>query len=220
MSYEIWWEEPIVMLDVETTGLDAADRVIQLGLARFEMGRLVATWGSLVWAGVEIPAEATKIHGVSTIDIADAPPWTSVLPKVIELSRGAHPAAYNEAFDKKMFESEMRRLAVSLDGLDLQIFSRHARWIDPLIWVRSIDRFVKGQGRHKLLAVCERRGIPLPKAHDAVADAVAAGHVLWDMRREIGEMTVTELLRQQTLLGEAQERQYAAWRARMNRVGR
>lgn len=219
-EYAIWWEDPFVMLDVETTGLDATDRVVQLGLARFEQGKLVDTWGSLVWAGVEIPEEATEIHGVRTVDIADAPPWTAVLPKVIELSRGAHPAAYNEAFDKRMFMSEMGRLAVQLDGLDLPIFKRHARWLDPLIWVRSIDRFVKGPGRHKLITTCERRGIPLPKAHDAVADAVAAGHVLWDMRHEIGEMTVTEMLRQQTQLAEAQERQYAAWRARMNRVGR
>lgn len=219
MSYEIWYEEPYTMLDVETTGLDAHDRVIQLGLARFERGKLVDSWGTLVWAGVEIPEAATKIHGVRTIDIADAPPWTAVLPKVISLTRGAHPAAYNEEFDKRMFMSEMARLAVQLDGLDLPVFKRHARWIDPLIWTRSIDRFVKGEGRHKLFRVCERRGIPLPKAHDAVADAVAAGQVLWDMRHEIGDMTITELLRQQQLLADAQERQYAAWRERKRRSG-
>jgi DNA polymerase III epsilon subunit-like protein len=89
------------------------------------------------------------------------------------------------------------------------------------VWTRSIDRFVKGTGRHKLFKVCERRGIPLDNAHDAVSDAVAAGRVLWDMRHEIGDMTVTELLRQQQLLSDAQERQFAAWRARSQRgVGR
>jgi DNA polymerase-3 subunit epsilon len=219
MSYETWYEEPFTMLDVETTGLDAHDRVVQLGLARFERGKLVDSWGTLVWAGVEIPEEATKIHGVRTIDVANAPTWTAVLPKVISLTRGSHPAAYNEEFDKRMFMSEMARLALELDGLDIPIFKRHTRWIDPLIWTRSIERFVKGEGRHKLIKVCERRGIPLPKAHDAVADAVAAGQVLWDMRHEIGDMTVTELLRQQRLLADAQERQYAAWRERKRRSG-
>jgi len=218
--YDLWYEQEIAVLDVETTGLEAHDRVIQLGIARFDRGKLLGTWGSLVWAGVEIPEEATRIHGIRTIDIATAPPWTALLPKIIEMTRGAHPAAYNEAFDKRMFMSEMMRLAVQLDGLDLPVFKRHARWIDPLIWTRSVDRFVKGEGRHKLFKVCERRGIQLGNAHDAISDAVAAGQVLWDMRHEIGDMTVTELLRQQQLLSDAQERQYAAWRARKGSVGR
>jgi DNA polymerase III epsilon subunit-like protein len=221
VSYDLWYEEPWLLLDTETTGLDSHDRIIQLGLARFDQGKVVATWGSLVWAGVEIPEQATAIHGIRTVDIANAPPWTAVLPKVIEMSRGAHPAAYNEMFDKRMFASEMARLKVEVQDLPLPIFHPHHRWIDPLVWTRSIDRFVKGTGRHKLFKVCERRGIPLPNAHDAVADAVAAGQVLWDMRHEIGDMTVTELLRQQQLLSDAQERQFAAWRARSQRgVGR
>jgi len=219
MSYELWYDESIIVLDVETTGLDAHDRVIQLGLARFERGKLLDTWGTLVWAGMEIPEEATRIHGIRTVDVATAPPWTAILPKVIDMSRGAHPAAYNESFDKRMFAAEMARLKVDMRDLPLPIFHPHHRWIDPLVWVRSIDRFVKGEGRHKLFKVCERRGIELPKAHDAVSDAVAAGRVLWDMRHEIGDMTITELLRQQQLLADAQERQYAAWRARQQKAG-
>jgi DNA polymerase-3 subunit epsilon len=221
--YDIWYEEPYTVLDVETTGLDAGhDRVVQLGLARFEQGKCVATWGSLVWGGIEIPEEATRIHGIRTIDIATAPPWTAVLPKVIEMTRGAHPAAYNVDYDKKMFMAEMMRLTVQLEGLPLPVFQRRARWIDPLVWVRSIDRFVKGTGRHKLFKVCERRGIKLGDAHNAIADAVAAGEVLWDMRHDIGDMTISELLRQQQLLADAQERQYAAYRARQQRgnIGR
>jgi len=219
MSYDLWYEEDIVMLDTETTGLDAHDRVIQVGLARFSCGKLVDTWGSLVWAGVEIPDEATKIHGIRTVDVADAPPWTAVLPRIVDMSRGARPAAYNANFDKRMFFAEMAKLHVDFQDL-LPIFHPHTRWIDPLIWVRSLDRFVKGKGRHKLAIACERRNVPLANAHDAVADAVAAGRLLWEMRNEIGDMTVTELLRQQFLLSEAQERQFAAWRARQQGVGR
>lgn len=219
MSYELWYDEPILVLDVETTGLDLHDRVVQLGLARFNRGKLLDTWSTLVWPGIEIPEEASKIHGIRTVDVATAPSWTAVLPKVIAMSRGANPAAYNESFDKRMFSSEMARLKVDMKDLPLPIFHPYHRWIDPLVWIRSVDRFVKGEGRHKLFKVCERRGIPLPKAHNAVSDAVAAGQVLWDMRHEIGDMTITELLRQQKLMADAQERQYAAWRARQQRGG-
>lgn len=218
--YDLWYEDPILIVDFETTGLGEKDRVIQIGLARFERGKVIDTWGSLVWAGIEIPQEATNIHGIRTVDIANAPPWVAIVPKIIEMSRGAHPAAYNQSFDKRMFSSEMRRLSLEMTHVPLPIFHPYHRWIDPLIWIRSVDRFVKGTGRHKLATVCERRGIPLPNAHDAVADAVAAGHVLWDMRNEIGDMTATEMLRQQQLLADAQERQFVAWRARSQGVGR
>jgi len=217
MSYELWYEEPVLILDCETTGLDTHDRIIQLGLARFDRGKLVDTWGSLVWAGIEIPESATAIHGIRTVDVANAPPWIAVLPQIVRMSRGAHVAAYNVEFDKRMFMSEMARVPVDMP---MPIFDPHHRWIDPLVWTRSIERFVKGTGRHKLIKVCERRGIPLDNAHDAISDAVAAGRVLWDMRHEIGDMTVTELLRQQHLLSEAQERQFAAWKARSGGVGR
>lgn len=212
--YDPWYEHPCLVLDTETTGLDLQDRVVQLGLARFEQGKLVDSWSTLVWAGIEIPQQATDIHGISTADIADAPPWSAAIPKIVSMSRGAHVAAYNEAFDKRMFFAEMSRVRIDMQDVPLPIFQWTHRWIDPLIWIRSIDRFEKGAGRHKLVKVCERRGIVLGKAHDAVSDAVAAGEVLWSMRHEIGDMTVTELLRQQQLLSDAQERQFAAWRSR------
>lgn len=221
MSYDLWYEESWCVLDTETTGLGTHDRVVQLGLVRFDRGKVVDAWGSLVCPGIEIPEQATAIHGIRTVDVANAPPWTAMLPKIIEMSRGAHVAAYNAPFDKRMFFSEMDRLTVSLEDLPLPIFQPQHRWIDPLVAARTIDRFVKGTGRHKLSAVCERRGIVLGNAHDAVADAVAAGQVLWSMRHEIGDMTVTELLRQQHLLAETHEQQFAAWRLRSQKgVGR
>lgn len=211
-SYVPWHEETLCVADTETTGTSLHDRVVQVGVVRFERGVPVASWSSLVWAGVEIPEEATKIHGIKTSDVANAPAWYELIPDLARLARGAHPVAYNADFDKRMFMSEMNRFAADLTSISIPIFRPGVRWVDPLVWARSIDRFEKGG--NKLVTVCTRRGIALPKAHDAVSDAEAAGKVLWAMRHEIGDMTISELLRQQQVLADAQERRFAAWRAR------
>lgn len=215
--YAPWYQHSVCVIDCETTGVDVHDRIIQLGLARFERGKLVDSWSGLVWAGVEIPEEAEKIHGISTAQIASAPPFVATLPHILRLCRDAYPAAYNASFDKRMLMSELKRLAVRMHELPrVAAFDPSLRWLDPLAWVRHIDRFVKGG--NKLPQVCMRYGIALRQAHDACSDAVAAGEILWHLRTEIGDMTLTEMLRQQEIHAEAFERRMSAWRARQQRA--
>lgn len=214
--YDLWYRQPIVMLDVETTGLSHdLDRVIQLGLARFEHGKVVDSWSTLLWSGVEVPEEAARVHGITTDKLADAPTLIHTIPTIVKMSRGAQPAAYNQNFDKKFFFAEIGRLALQVYRLPLPLFDIEVPWVDPLVWVRHVDRFEKGG--NKLDVACYRRGIQLSSAHDAKADAVAAGQVLYSMLDDIGDMTMSELLRQQQVLGEAQERRLAAWRSRQGR---
>jgi len=80
--------------------------------------------------------------------------------------------------------------------------------------VRHLDRFVRGAGRHKLAAVCARRGIPLAAAHRSLGDAEATGRLLYALQPEIGDMTVCELLRRQELRAAEQDREFAEWQAR------
>lgn len=209
--YGNWSEQPVVVLDVETTGVTESDRVVQLGLARFEKGVLVDAWCSLVWSDVEIPEAATRIHGITTEQVASAPKLVELMPHIIRLSRGAQPAAYNAPFDKRFFFSELRRLDYSPVGLPILLFDASVPWLDPLVWARKVDAPAKG---NKLGDVCARRGVPLDGAHDAKEDAVAAGMVLYTMVNDIGEMTMSELLRQQSAHADSQQRRFAAWRNR------
>ncbi len=159
-----WPSVPVVFIDTETTGVrPGADRAVQVALVRFEGGAPVAEFSSLVNPGFSIPLTATEIHGITDADVASSPSLVEVFAhaEVARMLQDAQPAAYNAAFDRHF---------VPPFGEDWTW-----PWLDSLSIVRKVDRFVRGSGRHKLEVTCERNGIPLPKAHDALADAKAAG---------------------------------------------
>ncbi|MGO1294940.1 MAG: exonuclease domain-containing protein, partial [Cellulosimicrobium funkei] len=70
MTTTPWTAGPLLGLDTETTGLDVdVDRVVTAALVLREPGAThVRTW--LLDPGVEIPAEATGIHGITTAQAA------------------------------------------------------------------------------------------------------------------------------------------------------
>lgn len=176
--HQKWSELPTVWLDTETTGVvPGADGVVQFGIARFSAGgRFVDSESWLVNPGRPIPASATEIHGITDEMVRDAPPLAEVLalPRVRELLDGAQPGAYNATFDAPM-----------LPGL----FDRDWPWLDSLTLVRLVDRYAKGKGRHKLATVCARHGIALGEhAHDAGADARAAGELFYKLAPGVRDM--------------------------------
>lgn len=204
--YAPWYNHAFVVFDTETTGLQDHDRVVEVGLARFEHGKLVDSWGTLVYPNMEIPDEATAIHGISTADVASAPPFIGALPAVMRLCRDAWPCAYNASFDLKMFRRELSRLRLS--ELRLPMFNERYRWLDPLVWAR------KGSGvwgKNKLVDVAPRLGIDIGTAHRATDDAIATGRVLLAMRSELPPVTMTELLRRQEHYHRQQQEEMRKW---------
>ena len=170
-------EVPIVWLDVETTGVTpGVDAVVQLAAHCTDGG--AASW--LVNPGRPIPPEATDVHGITDEAIADAPTLTDITPELAAFCDGHHPGAYNARFDA----------AFMPPGL----FPYDTPWIDPLVLVRSADRYERGKGRHTLARACERRGIELENAHDALADVVACSR-LWDaLLDQLGQRTLGSYL--------------------------
>jgi len=215
--YAPWHTVPYVVIDTETTGVSKNDRIIQLGVARYQEGHLVSSWSTLVWSDIEVPSGATAVHGITTAMLAQAPTFTEVIPDLLKICADAWPAAYNASFDQRMLQESIKRTALTdLERLEGALFLRRdCRWFDPLVWSRHVDRWEKSG--HKLVTVCQRYGIPV-NAHDARADAVASGRLLWELRDKINaenggqDMTPTEMLRRQTLIHQGWERRMAAWR--------
>lgn len=202
---------PLAVFDLESTGLDTAeDRIVQIAILQIDGGKPGRFWSSLIDPGCFIPPESSAVHGITDRDVIHAPRIAAVAPTILGLIRGRGLVAYNGArFDLPMLRCELARSGVSI---------RDRRVLDPLVWVREVDRFVRGSGRHKLTAVCERWGIELDgQAHDARTDVRACWRVLEALPERVPEwadLGIGAVLDRQDALTRQQEEDFARWLAK------
>ena len=167
-------DAPSVWIDTEPTGIEPGARaVVQVGLVRFEDGRPRAGGTWLVNPGRPIPAGATAIHGIADEDVVGAPTLEELFATeaVRRLTDGALPGAYNAAFDHDHLVGVLHLVGIE----------PRWPWLDALTLLRIVDRFERGAGRHKLEAAASRHGVVLLDAHDAGADALAAGCLFYKL---------------------------------------
>ena len=95
-----WASREYAVLDTETTGLGELARIVEISCIDRAGNVLV---DSLVNPGGPIPAEATAIHGISDADVAGAPTFPALWPRVLEAVRGAEVIlVYNAAYDRRL----------------------------------------------------------------------------------------------------------------------
>lgn len=170
------WARQIAVFDLETTGLDLAEARIVTACA-VELDENGAITGQntewLANPGIEIPSAASDVHGVTTqIAQRDGRPAAEVVNEILDtlrgfFARGLPVVAYNAPYDFTILHNEALR-----HGLEpLEIGSV----IDPLVIDKFKDKYRKGKRR--LENAADFYHVPLDDAHNATADAVAAGRV-------------------------------------------
>lgn len=104
MSASSWTRGHYLILDTETTGLDATtDRVVELSAHSVDLatGTVTPVFDQLINPGRHIPPEASAIHHLVDADVAHAPPmeqvWATFAPVLAQ-----HDAvvAHNAHFDR------------------------------------------------------------------------------------------------------------------------
>jgi exodeoxyribonuclease X len=90
-----------LVLDCETTGLLATDKVVELGCQVLDTrtGESI-TWASLINPGVTIPCESSAVHHITNAMVADSPTMDDVTPALLNFYASvdfivAHNAAYD-----------------------------------------------------------------------------------------------------------------------------
>lgn len=179
-----WHNGPMVAFDTETTGTDPLDaRIVSVCLARCQAGSTPEVTSWLVDPGIEIPAEAAAVHGItSEIARRDGRPPAEVLePVAMQLvatwRSGLPTIAMNACYDLTVIERELGRhglpsLGERLDGSPMLV-------VDPLVIDRHLMRYRPGKKR--LEDLCEIYHVVLDGAHTADGDALAAARVAWRM---------------------------------------
>lgn len=170
------WAKQIAVFDLETTGLDLTEaRIVTACAVELDAGGNVVGANSewLANPGIEIPTQASDVHGVTTqIAVRDGRPADVVVGEVLAtlrdfFARGLAVVAYNAPYDFTILHYEALR-----HGFEpLKI----GAVIDPLVIDKFKDKYRKGKRR--LENAAEFYKVPLDDAHNATADAVAAGRV-------------------------------------------
>ena len=166
----------------------------------------------LVDPGVEIPTAASLIHGVTTEQARlEGRSASSAVAEIIAAltdaaTRGLPIVAYNAAYDLTILEREASRYGHSaLPG--------PGPVVDPLVIDKAVDRYRRG--KRTLSATALHYGVVLDDAHDAGADAVAAGRVAQAIARaypELAATAVAELHSRQVAWSREQAESYQSWR--------
>lgn len=208
------WADTLAVFDLETTGIDIDTcRIVTAHVGVIGPGGEVLEqrqW--LVDPGVEIPTAATLIHGISTEQARLE--GLSAVQGVVEIigaltdaaARGLPIVAYNAAYDLSVLHREAERYGH-------EAFRGPAHVVDPLVIDKAVDRYRRG--KRTLTAACEHYGVELTAAHDAGADAIAAGRVAQAIARrfpELAAVAVAELHARQVDWCREQAESYQQWR--------
>ncbi len=174
------------VFDLETTGVDVdISRIVSACVAVIDdEGEVVARWDWLADPGIEIPEGASAVHGITTERaVAEGRQAELVVAEIAQTLRtlfslGLPVVAYNAPYDLTLLDRECRRYGI-------EPIEHPSPVIDPLVLDKAVDRYRKG--KRTLEVTAERYGVTLEGAHDAGADAIAAGRVAQSLKRAYPE---------------------------------
>ncbi|MFG6492062.1 exonuclease domain-containing protein [Microbacterium sp. P03] len=200
------WVQLVGVFDLETTGIDVTtDRIVTAHVGLLDAsGGVVRSSDWLADPGIDIPAGAHAVHGISTQHArAHGRPARDVAEDVVDalralLDAGIPVVAYNAPYDFSLLKYEAIRHGV-------EPIHDPSPVIDPLVVDKTYDRYRRG--KRTLEAVAAHYAVQLVGAHDAAADAIAAGRVAQALAERFATRlppTLAELHTQQIAWARAQ----------------
>ena len=185
------WGNRLGVFDLETTGVDVdTSRIVSGCIAVLdEGGDVVSRWNWLADPGIDIPAGASAVHGITTARArTEGRPATLVVAEIVQTLRvlfdsGIPVTVYNAPYDLSLLDRECRRHG-------LEPLETLTPVIDPLVIDKAVDRYRKGKRTLEVTAAFY--DVSLDDAHDAGSDAIAAGRVaLALLRRYPDELDIS-----------------------------
>lgn len=167
-----WIEQRPVYLDTETTGLSPFDVVIEVAVVDSD-GRVLLD--TLVKNIRPVPADATRIHGLTETHLKQAPDWGQVWEELNKVLAGRAVGIFNASYDLRLLRQTCGQSGIGWapsygqNFCIMELFARHHGELmgarPPYRW-RSLDF----AGRYF--------NLPDPNAHRAREDAQLSKSVL------------------------------------------
>lgn len=167
-----------VVLDTETTGLEAKDghRIIEIGAIEIVARRITERrFHQYVNPERESDEGALAVHGLGTDFLKDKPKFSEVADELLEFVKDAEVIIHNAAFDVEFLDAELGRISRG------RFSEACAKVTDSLTMAREQH---PGK-RNSLDALCERYGVSNAHRtlHGALLDAGLLAEVFLAMTR-------------------------------------
>ncbi len=170
---------PLVVFDLETTGLDPVkNEIIEIGAMKIESGEVRGVFNKLVNPGAPLPSEIVNITGITDEMLKDAPSIRDVLPEFLEFIGASAMIAHNADFDMPFIREKLKsNLGKNLGN----------RSICTLMLSRIL---LPNLENHKLHTVAGYFKIPVYARHRAIGDVEATFQVWQNLAAKLKEKGV------------------------------
>lgn len=165
-------DDPIIVLDTETTGLDhKTEKMIEIAAVKMQHGEIIETFTSLVNPEKPIRHSSFLIHNISEEMVEDAPTIADVMPSFLEFVGDYAYVAHNAIFDYSFINEATKALYGKR-------FTNNR--IDTFEMYRSVFPDDLSHGLHSLL---KRFGYDEIVVHRALDDAMCLAKVYPGLRK-------------------------------------
>jgi DNA polymerase III subunit epsilon len=159
-------EQDYVVVDIETTGgWTNGDRITEIGAVKVRNHEVIAEWHSLINPQRAIPANITRLTGITNEMVQDAPVFAEIADSFAAFMTDGIFVAHNVNFDYGFISYEYERL------------ERRFRF-PKLCTCAGMRRRYPGHQSYSLGNLCATYNISLEDHHRALCDARAAAQLL------------------------------------------
>jgi DNA polymerase III epsilon subunit family exonuclease len=152
--------EPYIILDCETTGLDPINsEIIEIAALKVEKAEIQGIFNKLIKPQRPLPPEIIRLTGITPDYLQEAPPLSEVIGPFLQFIGNATLVMHNADFD--------------LSFINHHIFQPRKKQLgNPTICTLKVARFLlPNLSNHKLVNLAQYFGIPAKNRHRALGDA-------------------------------------------------
>ncbi|MGI6631486.1 MAG: exonuclease domain-containing protein [Bacillota bacterium] len=159
-----------IAFDLETTGLSPDDdEILEVAMVRFESGKPVERWSTLLNPGRKVPLKVLRLTHIDESDLRESPVFSEVREHIEKFRRNLPLVGHNSSFDSAF-------LSRKIDGFPGV----------PVYDTLELSRIaVPGFMTYKLTDLARAMGVPLNAAHRAYDDAEVSGVIFAILQERI-----------------------------------
>ncbi|HQV52250.1 MAG: 3'-5' exonuclease [Flavobacteriales bacterium] len=168
------------VLDVETTsGNPIEGRVMEVAVLAHDGAHERLRWDSLVDPRALVSPFVTKLTGIGSNMLVDAPPFVDIVRTLETLTQDRIIVAHNVRFDMTALTHEFARTGLTFER-------------PTLCTERLTRRLIPNLDRYNLGNVCRHLGVPFTVSHRALVDAEATAGLLLNLMDRFGTEAILD----------------------------